>query len=101
MQCKNWKTKPVGVPVVRELFGVVTGENASGGILVCSGSFTRDAIEFACGKPIELVAGAELIRLIGDVQAVKKVDTVSPALEVPTDPSCPTCSSPMVMLRPH
>ena len=96
VQCKNWKTKSVGVPVVRELYGVVTAENASGGIIVCSGNFTRDASTFAHGKPIELVAGAELVRLIGDVQTQPKVETVSTAPKLSTEPSCPTCSSPMV-----
>jgi restriction system protein len=96
VQCKNWRTKAIGAPVVRELFGVVTAENASGGIIVCSGNFTRDAIEFARGKPIELVAGAELVRLIGDVQAQPKVETVSTAPVLSAQPSCPTCSNPMV-----
>ena len=97
VQCKNWKTKAVGVPVIRELFGVVTAENASAGILVCSGSFTRDAIEFARTKPIELVAGAELVRLIGEVQTQPKVETASTAPKLSTEPSCPTCNSPMAM----
>jgi restriction system protein len=96
VQCKNWRTKAVGVPVVRELFGVVTAENSSGGIIVCSGNFTRDAIEFARGKPIELVEGAELVRLIGDVQTQPKVKTESTAPKLSTEPSCPTCNSPMV-----
>lgn len=85
IQCKNWKTKAVGVSIVRELFGVVTAENASAGILVCSGNFTRDAIEFARGKPIELVAGAELIRLIGDVQTQSKIETASTAPVLSTE----------------
>ncbi|MEN8205874.1 MAG: restriction endonuclease [Pseudomonadota bacterium] len=97
VQCKNWKTKSVGVPIVRELYGVVTAENASGGIIVCSGSFTRDAIAFSRGKPIELVEGTELVRLIGEVQTQQKVETVSTEPVLSAQPSCPTCSSPMVM----
>ena len=31
VQCKNWKSSKVGVSTVRELFGVVTAEGASGG----------------------------------------------------------------------
>lgn len=91
VQCKNWKTKAVGVPIVRELYGVVTAENASGGIIVCSGSFTQDAIEFARGKPIELVGGPKLTQLIGDVQKQKQAKPVS------YDSSCPTCGNSMVM----
>jgi len=101
VQCKNWRTKAVGVPVVRELFGVVTAEKAAGGIIACSSTFTRDAIAFARGKPIELIGGAELVRLISDVQprpaTQLKVKTVSTAPELSADSSCPTCSSPMVI----
>lgn len=97
VQCKNWKTKPVGVSVVRELFGVVTAENASGGIIVCSGGFTRDVVEFTRGKSIELVEGAELVRLIGDVQTRPKIEAVHTAPKLSTEPSCPTCGKPMVM----
>lgn len=96
VQCKNWKTKPVGVPVVRELFGVVTAEKATGGIIVCSDSFTRGAVEFARGKPIELVEGAELVRLIDDVQTQSNVETASTAPVFSAKPSCPDCRGPMV-----
>jgi restriction system protein len=91
VQCKNWRIRAVGVPVIRELFGIVTAENATGGIIVCSGNFTRDAIEFARGKPIELISGFKLSQLIGDVQKQKKVKPVS------QDSSCPSCGSPMVV----
>ena len=91
VQCKNWRVRAVGVKVIRELYGVVTAENAAGGIIVCSRNFTRDAVDFACGKPIELVEGAELIQLIGDVQSQRKGKTVA------RDSSCPTCGSPMVV----
>ena len=91
VQCKNWRVSAVGVKIVKELYGVVTAENASGGIIVCSGNFTRDAIEFARGKSIELVEGAELVRLIGGVQTQKKVENVT------HDSSCPACGGPMVI----
>ena len=72
VQCKNWKSSKVGVTTVRELFGVMTAEGASGGIVVCSGHYTNDATEFAKGKPITLIDGAALSRLIGDVQKSAK-----------------------------
>jgi restriction system protein len=91
VQCKNWRSRKVGVTTVREFFGVVTAENATEGMVVCSGHFTNDAIEFAQGKPITLVDGAALSRLIGNVQR-------SPQIKAAVkDALCPICRNPMVM----
>lgn len=56
MQCKNW-SKPVGEPVVREFYGVVTAERANKGILITTSRFSQPALEFAVGKPLELIDG--------------------------------------------
>ncbi len=56
IQCKNW-SKPVGEPVVRDLYGVVTAERANKGILVTASRFTASAMKFAKGKPLELIDG--------------------------------------------
>ena len=91
VQCKNWKSKSVGVTTIRELFGVVTAEGASEGIVVCSGHYTRDAIAFAVGKPLTLVDGSNLTRLIGEVQ---KTPNIHPEQE---STACPVCGSSMVI----
>jgi len=56
IQCKNW-SKPVGEPVVRDLYGVVTAERANKGILVTTSRFTASAMKFAKDKPLELIDG--------------------------------------------
>jgi len=105
VQCKNWRSSKVGVSTVRELFGVVTAEGAFGGIVVCSGHFTNDALEFAMGKPITLVDGAALTRLIGNIQKSPKIqpslisdsqkaERLQPEVN---SMACPVCRSPMVM----
>lgn len=91
VQCKNWKTSKVGVKPVRELYGIVMAEGATGGILVCSGDFTTEAAKFAKDKPLELVSGSALTRLI---QGVQKPTKAQPR---PTKPSCPRCGSEMVL----
>ena len=91
VQCKNWRSSKVGVTTVRELFGVMTAEGASGGVVVCSGHFTNDAIEFAKGKPITLVDGVALSRLIGKVQ---KSEALQPVVN---STACPVCHSPMAL----
>jgi restriction system protein len=60
IQCKKWKTYLVGVKVVRELLGVVVADGATGGIVVTSGEFTKEAIAFARANNIMLLDGKEL-----------------------------------------
>jgi len=91
VQCKNWRTSRVSVSTVRELYGVVTAEGAAAGILVCSGRYTKDAVEFAQGKALTLIDGLALARLIGEVQTAPKIKTE------PTGTACPVCQSPMVL----
>ncbi len=106
VQCKQWRTYRVGVAVVREHFGVITAERAAGGLIITSGRFTQDAIDFAAGKPITLVDGAQLHKT---VTAVSKSDQpqmdrsfASRGQEIPKSatasaPSCPVCDSEMVL----
>lgn len=90
VQCKNWKSSNVGVTVVRELFGVVTAEGADKGMVVCSGSFTREAIEFSKKSGIQLLGGRELSEMIRSVQTVARIP------ETPVNDACPVCGSEMI-----
>jgi HJR/Mrr/RecB family endonuclease len=63
VQCKDW-ANPVGEPIVRDLYGVVTSERANKGILITTGSFTPAAVRFADGKPLELIDGDGLAKLL-------------------------------------
>lgn len=104
VQCKRWKERVIKVQPVRELWGVVSHEGASGGVFVTSGRFTSDALAFAEGKRYQLVDGAQLLELVAAVRSsgapVAVVDaadssrTAAP-LEVAAAPSCPRCGSEM------
>lgn len=113
VQCKRWRTRRVGVKPVRELFGVMTSESASRGILVTCGSFTREARSFADGKPIALVEGPELWELVQSVrtaspssvpdrspipaQPKSSAPTASPGPAASPSPKCPKCGALMVL----
>ncbi len=60
IQCKHWQAYKVGVNVVRELLGVMVGVGATGGFVVTSGEFTKDAIDFAKANNILILDGKEL-----------------------------------------
>jgi restriction system protein len=98
VQCKQWKAFKVGVDKVRELYGVMAAQGAAGGFMVTSGAFTPDAISFASGRNVQLIDGPKLFDLIQRVRASRGKGTAvaAPRSAAIADPSCPTCTSPMV-----
>jgi restriction system protein len=105
VQCKQWRAARVGVEVVRQLYGVMAAEGATGGFVVTSGRYSPDAQGFASGRNIELVDGTRLHGLLQQARASrtdKRAETAPSSRPggVPTKgeaPSCPKCSSAMVL----
>jgi restriction system protein len=67
VQCKHYGVRRVDVRPIRELFGVMAAEGATGGIFLCSGSYTSAAERFARGKNLSLVDGPGLLKLVDPV----------------------------------
>ena len=63
IQAKRY-TNTVGVSAVRDLYGTVMNEGANKGILVTTSDYGPDAYEFARGKPLTLLSGANLLHLL-------------------------------------
>jgi restriction system protein len=68
VQCKQWRSMQVGLPVVRELYGAMAAEGAVGGFVVTSGTFTKPAREFAAGRNVQLVDGKMLKQWITETR---------------------------------
>jgi len=96
VQCKQWKAQKVGVTTVRELYGVMAAEGATGGFVVTSGVFTDEARAFAVGRNIELMDGKALHALIRGVSVPAKAAAVSRVATPAGSPACPVCQSAMV-----
>jgi restriction system protein len=64
VQCKQW-SKPVGEPVLRDLYGAMMHDQAVRGWLWAPRGFTGPARAWAQGKSIVLVDDVEINRLIG------------------------------------
>lgn len=64
VQCKQWN-KPVGEPVVRDLFGVMMHEGAVRDWLWAPRGFSEPAKVWAKGKAIELVNDKKISYLVG------------------------------------
>jgi restriction system protein len=60
LQCKYWKTRKVGEMPVRELYGSMAAQSATGGVMVSSGVFSLEATRFANFAGIELLDASKL-----------------------------------------
>ena len=104
VQCKQWRRRQIPVNVVREMYGLLAHHNADAVKIACVGTCTRDAARFAQGKPIELIGGEELMRMIREVQTAptqttRPVEIVAPAPAVSANVAsmdCPRCGQVMV-----
>jgi restriction system protein len=65
IQAKRYKNT-VGVSAVRDLFGTMQNEGASKGILVTTSGYGAASFQFAQGKPLELLSGANLLYLLAE-----------------------------------
>lgn len=86
VQAKNWKTSSVGVSVVREMRGLMAVHRATGGIVICSGTFSKEALKFGKESRVELVEGQRLAAMIRCVNGGEQLVQSS---------SCPHCGSEM------
>jgi restriction system protein len=91
IQCKHWRATQVGVSVVRELFGVMSAQGATGALVVSSGPFTTAAVEFAEGRNIELVDANQLIR------STKSTAPAATSARPGDQPRCPKCDGSMAL----
>lgn len=73
IQAKRY-TNVVGVSAVRDLFGTVMNEGATKGILITTANYGADAYEFAKGKPLTLLNGANLLNLLEKHGHKAKID---------------------------
>jgi restriction system protein len=70
VQAKRYK-HTVGVSAVRDLYGTVLNEGAAKGILVTTSGYGTASFQFAEKKPLQLIAGGELLYLLDQHSGVK------------------------------
>jgi restriction system protein len=107
VQCKQWKSSKVGVKEVREFYGVLVSEGATRGIFISTAEYSRDAKDFAAGKPIDLLTGQDIRQLVSVVERPGEnlwdihqwLDEFIANSRI-IDPRCPYCRELMVLRRP-
>ena len=90
IQCKHYRTSKVGVKFVRELYGVLYRESADKAVLVATGDYTNDAVEFAKGQNIELIDGKKLVQRIKSLNSKQLLNEISNAEKISTESRTPT-----------
>lgn len=95
-QCKSW-SKPIGVSLVRELYGIMAADNVRHGIFLTTSEYSKDALEFAKGKNLLLIDSDEFISLVNSLDEInrKRLDNLARSgnFQVPT---CVKCDVKMV-----
>jgi restriction system protein len=77
VDCRHWCAHEVGANAAGQLYGAMGRLDAKGGFVVTAGKYTPDALEFARGLNVELIAGRELARMLEIAK-----ETISGALPV-------------------
>ena len=107
VQCKRWRTYKIGVSPIRELYGVLMAEKADRAVFITSGGYTREALDFARDKPIDLIDGAQLATMLKRFQpseeftegASTQVRADALGTAPPARPTCPKCGREMMLRR--
>ena len=94
VQCKRWKKKKVGLPIIRELLGAMTAESADKGILVTTSTYTSEASAFAQKQGIQLINGTQLSEEIDNLQNNNSTLTTQNST---SPPACSKCGNNMIL----
>ena len=102
VQSRDWQASRVGEPEVREFYGVMAATAAPRGVFATTGSFAREAREFAAAHAIELHDGPALAQQIAAVRRPREnifdvpswIDDFTARARI-FDPECPCCAQPM------
>mgnify|MGYP003387191378 CR=1 FL=1 len=81
VQVRRYTDNPVGEPAVRDLYGVLHHEKAGKAILITTSSFTSEAFKFAADKPIELIDGRQLQKLVVNSGMFDNSESTDPVVD--------------------
>lgn len=103
VQYKHWREYEIDIAVLEEFDAVMEAESVREGIVITTGMFTQEAIEYSHSKRLLLINGIDLSQMI-EALSVSDNDSMSSEMtteknieEMPEiEPLCPICSQEMV-----
>ncbi|HVB46954.1 MAG TPA: restriction endonuclease [Burkholderiales bacterium] len=94
VRCKAARRAPVDAEEARELLAALKAEGAAQGIVVTSGSYTREARQLADGKALHLIDGRDLLWKLGHLSEARQRALLEQVTEGDfATPSCPVCGA--------
>ena len=103
VQCKSWKSKNIGVAVIRELQGVVASENLKLGLLMYSGKLSKEANDFLA-KPTVTIKAQSAAAIFQEINKLELKQQEALFKEVIKEdyntPSCPKCDIKFIERKP-
>ena len=93
IQCKHWKSAPVGVKTVREFLGALTDAGIKKGELISLEGCTQEARQLAAKHDIRLLDQSAVLRLLARVDAGSDVEIQELLLN--RRKQCPKCEREM------
>ena len=98
VQCKAWGSRDVDVKPIRELFGVMSADRVLEGLFITTGRYTASAMAFARGNGIQLISGADFIRMFSGLPIEQQIPILTEVTSGDfTTPSCPSCNIKLVL----
>jgi restriction system protein len=93
VHCKPWDAYRVGINALRELHRAMAASGVRKGVLLTSGRFTHEAVNFAARESIELIDGAGLLGRLAQLEPEKSLALLRLATQGDfLTPTCPGCS---------
>jgi restriction system protein len=95
VQCKQWKTRSIGVKALREFLGALTDADIQKGIFITLCGYTGDAKQLAEKHGIEIVNEAGLAQMLESSDSKFDPETLSILRDMRK--FCPKCESEMAL----
>ena len=103
VQYRHWREYEVDVAVIEEFHAAMESESIPHGIIITTGLFTQDALDYSYGKHMLLINGVDLSQMVSalsdsnDDSAVTEAQIEEAVEEMPElEPLCPICSQEMI-----
>ena len=104
VQYRHWREYEIDAAVLEKLVAEMEEQSIRNGIVVTTGLFTEDAVDFSHKKHLLLINGVDLSLMVGELstsdnESIKDEEEVQDdnAEEEPEiEPLCPICSSDMI-----
>ncbi|HEX6007443.1 MAG TPA: restriction endonuclease [Burkholderiales bacterium] len=68
VQYRHWRNATLGAAMLQALCDCAGEESAAGCVFVTAGNYTPEAVRFAAGKPVRLIGGRQLERMLRDLE---------------------------------